>query len=1407
MRKFNKKLYINSKLSQLRANDIKDKDGNDYTAQTLQKAIKDAGYSLAEHYQKYADKEGTSAYTELTFDLEYYLSSKLAQLKAHNDKDSNGQDYTRETLLQAIHKVGMTAEQHYQKYSVTEGTSANPYFNTVEYLKAKLQQLQNSADAAERVEWAGKTIEDVAKAFKAAGLSAEEHYLRYGCRETDQDGKFINPSNAFDANAYVAAKLAQLCATDPDHWQGKTALDVMEAIVKAGMTPVSHYERFGASEANASGIAMVQTVPVLDRVANDPLRDATGCNVPSNYNASTPAPKSVSHGVLLNKPADMGGLASTSISPMVVSPEEPVSTPYDVDYVALPLNGITDTHDHPVELVAVTVKDAHGSVIRVAQYGVSATSADGTTTTKAVGLDGKVAANADTIKVTSLDSDGHLVTRISVRDLEGNVLSEKITAGESGSTTILSGKLMDGSDIVSQSSVSSNAAGFASTTTKTTITAKDATKVVIASQSTETASGHITTSTTTNYNENGAVTSRITSKEIVSEAANGTVTTRTESIVWNPSGQITAQSTSVSVTSVGSDGSLSTTTHIQEMDAQGKVTANIEIMDHQGRDANGALHENMVRTIRDYDSGKVITETHSLQEVVASDGSKTTTTNISIVTRTSDGADITTSSEEIQKISSDSHGNKVVETQHTETKSDGSQTITKTTSTTTNDGNTTTKGTVTEKDAHGNTTRTESISKSDASGQASDSDSTSDSTAHSNTTSEESDELGRSDLHLSMSKVGSKLFDSTSMDEQSLDDTVESITLQIDGIGRDARYVTLALGEESTTVLVSVSGTSVQFSVEEGGSDCFELITSSASADKNGTVVCEVKFLRSEDAQEALGDSYFFVVSGKNAALRDLTTSENSLALATVVENQGVEPIDELAVSNLSFTLCKVDSEDVGDNAHLPAIVDGAKSFTFEISGIGQDTGSITLSNGEESFSFNVEHTGTDVRFTNVLGSDKFTLLDTEVAGMKGENVAVKVTYTRSDAESDGQEGDTYDFTLSAKDTKGAAISVNQNDCHIGLSTSMDELGGSALALSLSKIDGKSVSDGMATTNLSDDTDSFVFKISGIGEDTGSITLSNGDEVITFRVEHTGTGVRFTNVSGSDKFTLLDTEVAGMKGENVAVKVKYTRSDAESDGQEGDTYDFTLTAKDTKGAAISVNQNDCHIGLSTSMDELGGSALALSLSKIDGKSVSDGTATTNLSDDTDSFVFKISGIGEDTGSITLSNGDEVITFRVEHTGTVVRFTHVSGSDKFTLLDTEVAGMKGESVAVKVKYQRGDAESDGREGDTYDFTLTAKDTKGAAISVNQNDCHIGLSTSMDELGGSALALSLSEIGGKSVSDGTATTNLSDDTDSFVFNISGIGRDAGSITLRNGEESFSFNVEHTGTGVRFSNVSGS
>jgi hypothetical protein len=223
---------------------------------------------------------------------DYYLQLKLAQLSLKGEKDSGGKEYTQESLLKTFTDTGLTVESHYERFGRDEGLNPNPYFNENEYLSAKLRQLNsiNSVDENGNA-W---TLTSLKAAITAAGLSPAEHYETYGAYETDAEGHYINPSNAFDANAYFAAKLHQtrLSGESVNGHTGDaiTMTELIAALKESGMSPVTHYLLYGAEEAEQYNTPMVQSVPAAQRVSSDPGREELNDLVPANNNPATPAP-------------------------------------------------------------------------------------------------------------------------------------------------------------------------------------------------------------------------------------------------------------------------------------------------------------------------------------------------------------------------------------------------------------------------------------------------------------------------------------------------------------------------------------------------------------------------------------------------------------------------------------------------------------------------------------------------------------------------------------------------------------------------------------------------------------------------------------------------------------------------------------------------------------------------------------------------------------------------------------------------------------------------------------------------------------------------------------------------------------------------------------------------------------
>lgn len=141
----------------------------------------------------------------------------------------------------AIEAAGYTVEEHFQKYSLTEGTSPNQYFNTQEYLEAKAAQM--NADQGVTT-WDANAVQ---LALADAGYTnAYDHFTQYGFEED------VNPSNAFDVSEYLAAKAADA---------GLTVDEVKAALVDAGLNPVGHFLEYGQDE----GLTVTE-VPASEQV-------------------------------------------------------------------------------------------------------------------------------------------------------------------------------------------------------------------------------------------------------------------------------------------------------------------------------------------------------------------------------------------------------------------------------------------------------------------------------------------------------------------------------------------------------------------------------------------------------------------------------------------------------------------------------------------------------------------------------------------------------------------------------------------------------------------------------------------------------------------------------------------------------------------------------------------------------------------------------------------------------------------------------------------------------------------------------------------------------------------------------------------------------------------------------------
>ncbi|WIX33798.1 hypothetical protein QO259_03810 [Salinicola sp. JS01] len=116
----------------------------------------------------------------IDFDEPYYLEQKLEQLR-WEDRDQYG-DWTTDDVEQAFAEAGLSAREHYATYGFAEGIDPSPRFDTLGYLDAKLDQLQEIGETQANGE-PYENIADVAIAFVAAGLSPLEHFNSYGVFE------------------------------------------------------------------------------------------------------------------------------------------------------------------------------------------------------------------------------------------------------------------------------------------------------------------------------------------------------------------------------------------------------------------------------------------------------------------------------------------------------------------------------------------------------------------------------------------------------------------------------------------------------------------------------------------------------------------------------------------------------------------------------------------------------------------------------------------------------------------------------------------------------------------------------------------------------------------------------------------------------------------------------------------------------------------------------------------------------------------------------------------------------------------------------------------------------------------------------------------------------------------------
>lgn len=188
---------------------------------------------------------------EKWFDSTVYMQNKLAQMQATDPA------YTMTQLVADFAAAGFVGEEgyfnHFMQFGAAEEVAPNAYFNANEYYAAKAAQFYGEAFTGSELQ-----IAQVKTLINKEGMNAWTHYQKFGSAEG------VNPSNAFDASDYCAAKAEAMNAAgqkDPDgnDW---TAESIAKAIDDAGMSVLEHYLTYAGT--GEGEVAAGSTFPVSD---------------------------------------------------------------------------------------------------------------------------------------------------------------------------------------------------------------------------------------------------------------------------------------------------------------------------------------------------------------------------------------------------------------------------------------------------------------------------------------------------------------------------------------------------------------------------------------------------------------------------------------------------------------------------------------------------------------------------------------------------------------------------------------------------------------------------------------------------------------------------------------------------------------------------------------------------------------------------------------------------------------------------------------------------------------------------------------------------------------------------------------------------------------------------------------
>ena len=243
---FNEEQYVANKTAALNVG------GGSWTTAGTRQAFADNGLTAWEHFIKYGAFE-TNAQGGLGINPGDYmqLDKYYTDKAAHDNYFSQTNTATKDTIVEAFKNHGFDPISHYALYGYAEGLVATPtgtsdikYGSAADYGRAVYFDEQiylTNKTAALNAEGGSWTIESTRKAITDSGMTAWDHYTKYGAYEQNAQLKTgINPSSYFDLNKYYTDKLA---ATP-----GYTMSSLLDSFKASALDPITHFMKYGYTE-------------------------------------------------------------------------------------------------------------------------------------------------------------------------------------------------------------------------------------------------------------------------------------------------------------------------------------------------------------------------------------------------------------------------------------------------------------------------------------------------------------------------------------------------------------------------------------------------------------------------------------------------------------------------------------------------------------------------------------------------------------------------------------------------------------------------------------------------------------------------------------------------------------------------------------------------------------------------------------------------------------------------------------------------------------------------------------------------------------------------------------------------------------------------------------------------------